>query len=194
MTKKKLGMIQSFGQEVEAAAGSKARRTVLKGFDELTARTSGKDIALWVRDSIDRLDASVPEATRLQIMDACGINCTRVNHSAIARGQSRRAKFDNEEVFLAAEIRKPQAGTRLERNGNVLIQTYTPQSYTHPMRCYCGLLRELPQDVEVSPTYCNCSKAFVRTYWSAVLGRPVKVKILESALTGSTECKFKISI
>jgi len=194
MTKKKLEMIQSFGQEVEAAAGSEARRTVLQGFEALTARTSGKDFALWVRDSIDRLDASLPKATRLQIMDACGINCTRVNHTAITRGQSRRAKFDTEEAFLAAEIRKPQAGTRLERKGKVLIQTYTPQSYTHPMRCYCGLLRELPPGEEVSPTYCNCSKAFVRTYWSAVLERPVEVEILESAICGSTECKFKISI
>jgi hypothetical protein len=127
-------------------------------------------------------------------MENCGTNCAHVNRTPIERGKARRAKHATEEDFLAAEIRKPQTGTRLERDGNILYQIYTPTTFSHPMRCYCGLLRGLPEGVQVSPTYCRCSGAFVRTYWSEVLGRPVKVDVLETAITGSTECRFRITL
>ncbi|MFH1524612.1 MAG: hypothetical protein ABIF04_06580 [Chloroflexota bacterium] len=192
MAKSKLGVIEEFGGQVENAVGVVTREQVMAGAEALTDKTNGKTISLWVRDAIDRLDALAPEPARLKIMEACGYNCVHHNSSVIARGKARRAKFDNVEAFLAAEVRKPRVGTRLERNDNVLIQSYTPTSFSHPMRCFCGLLRDLPADVQVSSTYCNCSKAFVQTYWSEVLGHPVQVTILETAVTGSTECKFKV--
>ena len=96
-------------------------------------------------------------------METCGYNCTRHNFSVIARGKARRAKFDSEAAFLALKYINRRLGTRLKQDGNILIQTYTPQSFTHPMRCYCSLLSGLPTGEQVSPTYCNCSKAFVQT-------------------------------
>jgi predicted hydrocarbon binding protein len=62
------------------------------------------------------------------------------------------------------------------------------------MRCYCGLLRALPEGETVSKTYCNCSKGFVEKYWEAVLQKPVKVDVLQSAVSGASECKFAIHI
>jgi hypothetical protein len=194
MAKSKLGMIEELGHQVERTAGAKIRSQVMAGAEALTPKTSGEDISLWVRDAIARLDAHTSEEMRIKIMETCGYNCTRHNFSIIARAKARRAKFDNEAAFLVAERLKPQAGTRLELEGNILIQTYVPQSFTHPMRCYCGLLRDLPTDEQVSPTYCKCSRAFVQTYWSEILGRSVEVKILETAVTGSKECKFRIMI
>jgi hypothetical protein len=45
----------------------------------------------------------------------------------------------------------------------------------------------------MSRTYCHCSKAFVRTLWEAVMGRPVSIELLESAVSGSGECRFRIT-
>lgn len=194
MAKSRFGMIEEFGHQVENAVGAEVCLQVMAGAETLTAKTSGEDVSLWVRDAISRLDELAPEEVRIKIMETCGYNCTRHNFSMIARGKARRAKFEDEATFLAAEIRKPQAGTRLKQEGNILIQTYVPQSFSYPMRCFCGLLRDLPEGKQVSLTYCNCSKAFVRTYWSEVLGRPVDVDVLETAVTGSTECKFRIMI
>jgi len=194
MTKAKLEMIKEFGYQVEKASGSAVSSRVMAGAEALRLATSRKEISLWMRDAIDRLDAAVPEQERVAIMENCGYNCARHNSTIITRGKTRRAKFDNEAAFLAAEQAKPQVGTRLKLQGDFLVQTYTPQSFTHPLRCYCSLLGELPAGQHISPTYCNCSKAFVQTFWSEVLGRPVKVKILETAVTGSTECKFEIKI
>jgi len=62
------------------------------------------------------------------------------------------------------------------------------------MRCYCGLLRGLPEDENVSRTYCYCSEGFVKEFWENVLERPVKVELLQSALSGASECQFAIHL
>jgi len=54
-------------------------------------------------------------------------------------------------------------------------------------------LWELP-DMQVSPAYCNCSKAFVRVYWTPMFERPVEVDPLEMTITGSVECRFRVII
>ena len=194
MAESVLGMIKQLGREVEAAAGESVRQQVMAGAESLTPKTKPEGIALWVRDAIDRLDTFAAEDARARAMENCGVNCAHVNGAVIQRGKARRAKHATEESFLAAEVRKPSTGTRLERDADILYQIYTPAAFSHPMRCFCGLLRGLPEGAQVSPTYCLCSRAFVRTYWSEVLDRPVQVDVLETAITGSTECRFKITL
>jgi len=166
----------------------------MAGTESLTPKTRPAEIALWVRDAIDRLDRLAAEDARSKVMENCGVNCAHANGTVVQRGKARRAKHATEETFPAAKVRKPPTGTRLERDGDIRYQVYTPAAFSHPMPCYCGLLRGLPEGVQVSPTYCHCSRAFVRTYWSEVLGRPVAVDALETAITGSTECRFKIAL
>jgi hypothetical protein len=93
-----------------------------------------------------------------------------------------------------AEEENPMKGTKLVRAGSILYQYYTPQAFTRPMRCYCGLLKGLPTEDTVSLTYCNCGKGFVEKYWEAVLQKPVKVDLLQSAISGAKECKFAIHL
>lgn len=193
MGKSTLEMIAEFGRQVEDFAGLEVREQVMADSEDLTARTSAEETSLWVRDAINRLDMLVADQTAVKIMETCGANCARVNHGVIERAKKRRSKHASEEAFLEAERRKPQAGTRLEQEGAVLYQTYTPQAFTRPMRCYCALLRALPENETVSQTYCHCSRAFVKTFWEEALGRPVRVEILESAVSGSNVCKFKIT-
>ena len=61
------------------------------------------------------------------------------------------------------------------------------------MRCYCALVKDLPAGEAISQTYCHCSKAFVKTLWEAVLGKPVSVDLLESAVSGASDCRFRIT-
>jgi predicted hydrocarbon binding protein len=47
---------------------------------------------------------------------------------------------------------------------------------------------------EISPTYCHCSKGFVKKLWKTVLEKPVEVELIQSAIPGANECKFVIHI
>ena len=193
MTKKDAAMVEEIGRNLDRFAGETLRKKVMEGSEKI-ATASDKDVAEWVKSAMDRLDALVDEKTRIQVMENCGYNCATVNKSHIERGKARRKKYKSTDEFLEAEQRKPIRGTRLVREGDVLYQFYTPSLFTRPVRCYCGLLRGLPANENVSPTYCHCSKGFVKKFWESVLERPVEVELIQSAVSGSQECKFAIHL
>jgi hypothetical protein len=194
MARSRVSMIEEFAGQVEAQAGAAVRSEVMRGSEAITAKTGAIAVARWVQGAISRLDTAVAPQAAAAIMEACGANCAALNSGMIERAVARRQKCGSEEEFLAAEIRKPMAGTRLERRGAVLHQFYTPRSFGRGMRCYCALVSALPDGETMSPTYCYCSKAFVTRLWQAVLGRPVDVTVVRSALAGASECEFTIEI
>ncbi len=194
MTNKTAGQIQEIGGHIEEFAGRKVRDKVMEGSEKTAASKDRRQVALWVKEAINRLDASTtPEKCR-QIMAACGHNCIAHNSRMTQAIKARRQKYQTEEEFLKAEAKKPIKGTRLELQGNTLIQFYTPHTYSTPRRCFCGLMFALPTGINVSPTYCQCSRGFVEKYWESALGRPVRVEVKETAITGGKECKFIIHL
>lgn len=192
MTKNDVAMIKEVGRTLERFAGEEARKKVMEGSEQITASTSKERIAMWVKDAMERLDALVDEETRNQVMENCGHNCALMNRRVIERAKARRRKYKSVDEFLEAEQRKPMKGTRLVREGDILYQFYVPHAFTRPMRCYCSLLRGLPADERVSPTYCHCSKGFVEKFWEDVLERPVRVELIQSVVSGAEECKFAV--
>ena len=194
MTETDVNMITELGKTVERIAGKNVSKKVMQGSEHVTKSSSKDNIALWVRDAIGRLDSIVDEQTRIQIMENCGRNCASMNKRVIESAKKRRKKFKDLETFLEGEQQKPMKGTRLIKDGDILYQYYTPHAFTPPMRCYCSLLRGLPKDTTISLTYCHCSKAFVQRLWESILERPVKVDLLQSVVSGDSECKFAVHL
>lgn len=194
MASRTAGQIEEIGGHIEEFAGAKVREKVMAGSEKAAAAKDRRQVALWVKEAIDRLDkATTPEKCR-QIMAACGHNCCARNNRLVQGIKNRRQKYPTEEEFLKAEAKKPIKGTRLEFKDKTLVQYYTPRTYTRPRRCFCGLMFALPESVNTSPTYCQCSRGFVEKYWESALGRPVMVEVKETCLTGGNECKFIIHL
>ena len=192
MAKMDVAMIREIGKNLDRFAGEAIRKKVMEGSEQITATSSKRKVAEWVKGAMDRLDALVDEKTRIQVMENCGYSCALVNKSHMEKAKVRRKKYKSIDEFLEAEQRNPMRGTRLIREGDVMYQFYTPHSYTRPMRCYCSLLRGLPPNERISPTYCHCSKGFVKKFWEGVLERSVKVELIQSVVSGAQECKFAI--
>ena len=190
----KYGPLVAMEHFVDKLAGKTVAAEVMDGSEQITEKTDKRETAEWVKKSMEKLDATVDEKTRMQIMQNCAYNCAKKHTEVIERAVARRKKYAGVNEFLAAEQQKPTKGTRLAREGNILYQFYTPQAFTRPMQCYCSLLRGLPNDVSVSKTYCNCARGFVEKYWEAVLEKPAKVDLLQSVVSGGSECKFAIHL
>jgi hypothetical protein len=186
--------IREIGENVEHLAGEEVRKKVMEGSEQISTSRNPEEIARWVRGAIEKLDTLVDEATRNQVMLNCGYNCALANRSPMERAKARRRKFETLDEFLEVEQRHPPAGTRLAREGDVLYQFYTPRSFTRPMRCYCSLLRGLPDGETASLTYCQCARGFVERYWEGILERPVEVELLGSCVSGAQECKFAVHL
>ena len=194
MGKRDPDMIRGIGENVERFAGRKARDKVMEGSEKISPGTSKKKIAEWVKEAISKLDKLADKKVSSKVMENCGYNCSIINKRVIERAKAKRNKHKDIEKFLEAEMSNPMPGTRLERKGNVLHQFYTPRSYSTPMRCYCSLLRGLPDDQKVSITYCNCSRGFVKKLWEGVLERTVEVELIKSSVSGAKECEFAIHL
>jgi hypothetical protein len=194
MAKKIAGQIEEIGGRIEQFAGKDIRQKVMEGSDRIASSSDMKKVSLWVKNAMERLDASVSPEKRKEIMVACGRNCSLIHDRTIQAAKARRQKFSTEDAFLQAELKKPAKGTRLELKGKTLIQYYNPRVYSTPMRCYCSLMRHLPEGTNAPLTYCQCSCGFIERQWQETLGRPVKVEVKETSITGSDECKFIIHL
>jgi hypothetical protein len=93
------------------------------------------------------------------------------------------------------------------REGNILYETKIPYmtieylaETDEDMRryyyCHCPWVRESLRmdDVEVSPTFCNCSAGFHKKYYEVVLDQPLKAEVLETVLAGDLWCRFAIHL
>ena len=183
-------MAKQFRGSIIGRLGPEAEKTIFKTKEP--PKNSIKR-AVWVKEAIENLDHTVDENTRTEIMRGNGINCASHNSRVVSAALARRAEHRTLESFLESEIRKPPSGTRLERDGESLVLSYLPRMFSHPMRCFCGLVSSLPEDETLSSTYCQCSVAFVETWWSQVIGEPVSVQLIESALSGSDKCRFRLT-
>jgi hypothetical protein len=189
-----MDQVDNLGRNVERLAGREAAEKVMEGRDRLKPSVKDGKLAGWVKGAVDRMDAMLPEEARNEVMASCGKNCIEANRRVIEAGLAKRRKHKTEEAFIDAEVKAQKATTRVERGEGVIYQVYTPRNFGKGLRCFCALARGLPDGEKLSPTYCRCGESFARTYWQAVLGRPVEVKLLESGLTGSDVCRFEVRL
>ena len=182
--------LTSFISEVERVAGPEVAATVV-GESVVDSGSKPKDRALWLAAAIKKLRGSVdPEAYR-QIMRGCGAQCAR-QHRAVKTTLERRRKYQSLEEFLLEEQKDPPAGTRLVVEGRTIYQYYSPTKAKERQKCFCPVMRHLPETKTAPSGYCECSGAYLETVWSAILGEPAKVEVLETCLTGAQECVFRI--
>ena len=187
------GPLEEFAGRIEQFAGADISKKVMEGKEAITAARDPVKLALWMKEAIERLDSLTDEDTREQIRTACGRSCNTVNHKDTEEMRQLRFLCASEED-CPAMTDPPGNGVRYERDGDTLIQYYTPGRYRQGLRCYCSLMNGLPEGVNASPTFCQCARAFTQQHWEHVLGHPVKVELGETAITGSDECKFIIHL
>ena len=159
---------------------------------DIKKSTKPEKTALIIKQAIDEMNTLLSQDTVTKIMKSCGQDCATYNKRTIEAALKRRRKHSTLQAYLEAEEKKPRKGTRIKLEGDTIIQWYTPKEFSRPMRCYCSLQRALPTDQITHINYCKCSEAFVQTQWEQILEHPVRVEVLESAISGGDECKFLI--
>ncbi len=194
MTQTACRIVTEFGVNVRRYAGERVEEEVMEGSERLVSSSTDREFTQWMREAVGRLDGLVDETTRNRIMRHCGHNCSQEYQEVIQFAKDRFQQSGDLNEFLESESRRRFPGTRLWREGDVIYQVYEPGSFVEPMRCYCCILRNLPSDERISMTYCRCSEGFLKSYWEEVLGRPVRVEILESVVSGGKQCRFAIHL
>jgi hypothetical protein len=61
--------------------------------------------------------------------------------------------------------------------------------------CHCGLVkRTILDERELPAEWCHCGGGWYAQLWEGILGRPVRVEVLESVLGGDERCRFAIHL
>jgi hypothetical protein len=188
-----VGPLTELDRRIRETVGDEAADFIMEGVGDVKNTWKKDRVAIWVKEAMKRMDETLDQEAKEKIMVACGHNCAAHHGAPIAQAVKRREKHEDFEEFLDAMAAEPPRGMQLQRDRGDVIFSYTPQSYGGDMRCYCSLVKGLPMDETMSETYCLCSKGFVEAYWTALSGDRVDVELLESAVTGSDVCRFRVS-
>jgi predicted hydrocarbon binding protein len=147
--------------------------------------TGGNSIELfreWVATLVSTLEVQVGEDMRAELMEPCGRACA-LYHGSIE--QAIAIKHSAKEIDELLDKLNQQEGLwcgKWERDGDTI---YSVCEY-----CGCPLVRA--GLVRLSPTFCNCSRGWVKAVFEAVLERPVEVALEQAIGRGDPVCRFLI--
>lgn len=183
-------LINEIGGSIGNCVGEKVKKEFMKGSEKLTANSSAREIAEWLKGAMERLDALVDEETRIRIMEPLGYHCADGGYPRkwIDEAREERKKYKNLDEFLEAKAEE----WGYAREGDVVYHTITKPP-PGGARCVC-MGKGLPAEETMSRTYCLCSRGLVKRYWEEVLGRPLEVELVHSAISGAEECKFAVHL
>ena len=174
----KTGRIGRFAKIVKNEVPKELFLKVIGNIDEYNSFGPSKK-AEWWRDTIIRMENELgPEKTK-EIMTICGSKCCGSGHRKTVRKKFEES--DSIEEFLKKISAKDVTYKLI--NKNTILAEY--------QRCFCGLVKAT-KTAFPNMTYCQCSAEFNRQYFSSAFGKPVKVELTKSVISGNDSCKFYI--
>jgi predicted hydrocarbon binding protein len=137
---------------------------------------------MWVETLMSTLEILVDEDTRAGLMESCGRVCA-LHYGSIE--QVMAIKHSAKEMDELLDKLNQQEGLwcgSWVRDGDTITSVCE--------RCGCPLVRE--GLVKLSPTFCICSRGWVKAVFEAALERPVEVKLEQAIGRGDPVCRFLV--
>jgi hypothetical protein len=167
------GVQQALGEKKDATTETPAPPTAESANAcEQQAEFGRKLLTRFMED----IDAQLDESQRVALMEARGRSCARLGPVRMAE-----AHKGNLDAFIES-LSRHMGPDGLRREGNVVKVKYP--------RCYCPLASEIKEPL--SPTYCNCSVGWLKELYETVIGKPVKVEVIETVKRGGQACRFNV--
>ncbi len=145
----------------------------------------------WVKRFMSVMDKNLDEETRKKIMESCGKECFCAYNGAATWPKKGIETVDQYLQQIGALFGKENA----YREGNKIYYNYNQNPNGLKIAdgyCLCPLTEDGPEGL--SPTYCICSTGYVKEMFDRMMGKPVKVELLESLRRGGKKCRFLIHI
>jgi hypothetical protein len=198
-----LSWLERFAKNIADSAGEAVMREVMEGAEELGARPTPSKRARWIRGAMERLNASVDEETRKQIMiRTCPHTYPRKRIEELRKKYKQLGSIDKLLEIMYDDT--SYGGTSYydcpQRKGNTVYITKVPcnpkahkKAETELEKrlsyCHCPWGRAALRTGErFSPIFCYCSVSWDKQLWEGILERPVKVEVVKSLLKGDDHC------
>jgi hypothetical protein len=201
--------LDKLAENIERLAGKAAKEKVMAGSEKVASASNALERAKWIGEAMKRLDELVDYEKRRRIMIGCSDKFPKTRIRLLRSEYRRLGSVDR----LLEIMSKDNSWFGLSfyeyptREGNVIHVTKIPydpikyQAATNATEkrynyCHCALVKELTKipDYKISPTYCCCGAGWYDSLWEGILGKPVRVEVVQSVLRGDDCCKFAIHL
>jgi predicted hydrocarbon binding protein len=125
------------------------------------------------------LDEELDEQTKTKILENCGRTC--IPRSFVKKAQDYKKKAKNTDDFLNS---LGKAWKHLKRENNDVHVVYE--------KCYCPIVKT--HNGKLSPTWCNCSRGWIKELFESALEKSVDVVLEKSIMRGDDMCKFTVHL
>ena len=176
----KTGRIGRFAKIIKKEVSKELMIKILQDSDKYNSYSPSKK-AEWWKDVIIRMENEIGTEKTKDILNICGSKCCGQGHR-----KTVRKKFEESnsiEEFLKKISIKGVTYNLIDKN--TIVAEY--------QRCFCGQVKGTTTTFP-NMTYCQCGTEFNRQYFSFAFGKPVKVELIESVISGSDSCKYYIHI
>ena len=136
----------------------------------------------WIESLIGSLDEFVDEETKIKAIEKCGKACA-LYHGSIEKIQEMKRQRKNVEEILQQMNRKEMWCGDWIKKGNII--------YSVCKKCGCPLVRS--ELIKLSPTFCYCSKGWVKSIFELILEKPVQVILKKAIGKGDDVCHFIVT-
>jgi len=136
----------------------------------------------WLEALLTSLDTEVDKRTKAQLMEHCGRACA-LHHRSIEKAKA--IQQDAREINELLDRLNQQEGFwcgKWMKDSDII--------YSVCEECGCPLVRA--GVVKLSPTFCDCSRGWVKAVFETVLGRPVEVELEQALGRGDRVCEFVV--
>jgi hypothetical protein len=204
-----MGWLEKFAKGLDRLAGKWVKAQVMKAVPDASTEKSAKQITEWLVAAIDRMDTLIADMeTRRSIMLCCSERFPEKRIQKVRAEYERTGDLD----ALIKWMEQDSSWKGLsyyeypKRDSNIIYVTKIPydpkgfQEATDPAQkrasyCHCALIRPAVREgTPVSPTFCLCGSGWYKSLWEGVLGKPVRVEIVETVSQGAERCTFAIHL
>jgi len=138
----------------------------------------------WLEALLIGLDTEVDGRIRSRLMEYCGRACA-LHHASIEKAKAIQhgVKGVDELLDRLNQLEDLWCGKWM-RDGDTI--------YSVCEECGCPIVRA--GLIKLSPTFCECSRGWVKAVFETVLGRPVEVKLGQAIGCSDQVCEFIVCL
>jgi hypothetical protein len=142
-----------------------------------------QQLKTWLDSLMKGFENVGEEGNCIGILEGCGKDCAQ-SHQIEGFAKKLRADASSGELdALVESVNKGIPGTHLEREGDTLLFRYD--------KCFCSIRNA---GWVSHAEFCNCTVGWNKTFFTALLEKPVEAKLEKSIGKGDSCCLVRITV
>ncbi|MFW9923735.1 MAG: DUF6144 family protein [Candidatus Thorarchaeota archaeon] len=134
-------------------------------------------------DLMDGFDKYLEQEKKIILLEDCGRKCLHDRREELVQKAKNLYRNSNDIIDFLEKLSKIYTSLYITNDEIAFIWD----------KCYCPIIGDIPPG-QISPTYCNCSRGWVKELIESASGKSIDVIIDEAVTKGDSRCKLRVII